>query len=99
MANFSFTPETLHLHAGQSVRIHFVNNGSGGHDFTAEEFFSAAAMDAANRTKVGGTKGRVSLGKGGSVDVTLTPRAGEYPAHCSHFLHSTMGMTGKIQVD
>jgi len=99
MANFSFTPEALHLHAGQSVTIHFVNNGSGGHDFTAAEFFSAATMDAANRTKVGGTKGRVSLGKGESLDVTLTPKAGEYPAHCSHFLHSSMGMTGKIHVD
>ncbi|ALJ13803.1 cupredoxin domain-containing protein [Sphingopyxis macrogoltabida] len=99
MANFSFTPETLHLHGGQSVTIHFVNNGSGGHDFTAAEFFTAAAMDAANRTKVGGKKGRVSLGKGESVDVTLTPRTGEYPAHCSHFLHSSMGMTGTIHVD
>jgi len=98
MANFSFTPETLHLHAGQSVTIHFVNNGSGGHDFTAAEFFSAATMDAANRTKVGGAKGRVSLGKGESVDITLTPKEGDYPAHCSHFLHSTMGMTGKILV-
>lgn len=99
MANFSFTPETLHLHGGQSVTIHFVNSGSGGHDFTAAEFFAAATMDAANRTKVSGKKGRVSLGKGESVDITLTPKAGEYPAHCSHFLHSSMGMTGTIHFD
>ena len=99
LANFSFTPEELHLHAGQSTTIHFVNNGSGGHDFTAAEFFSAATMDAANSARVGGNQGRVSLGKGESSDVTLTPRAGTYKVHCSHFGHSTLGMTGKVVVD
>ena len=95
----SFAPADLHLHAGQPVTIHFVNTGSGGHDFTAPEFFTAATMDAANRARVGGAKGRVSLGKGESSDVTLTPRAGTYKAHCSHFMHSSFGMTGKIVVD
>ncbi|UKK85471.1 cupredoxin domain-containing protein [Sphingopyxis sp. BSN-002] len=99
LANFSFTPADLHLHAGQTVTIHFVNEGSGGHDFTAPEFFAAAAMDAANRTRVEGGKGRVSLGKGESSDVTLTPKAGTYKVHCSHFGHSTLGMTGKVIVD
>lgn len=99
LANFSFTPADLHLQAGQNVTIHFVNEGSGGHDFTAAEFFSTATMDAANRAKVDGAKGRVSLGKGQAMDVTLTPKAGEYAVHCSHFLHSSMGMTGKILVD
>lgn len=99
LANFSFTPADLHLHAGHPVTIHFVNNGSGGHDFTAADFFAAATMDAANRARVGGTKGRISLGKGESSDVTLVPRAGTYKAHCSHFMHSSLGMTGKVIVD
>jgi plastocyanin len=99
LANFSFSPEELHLHAGQSATIHFVNKGSGGHDFTAVEFFSAATMDAADRAKVGGAKGRVSLGRDEAIDVTLIPRAGIYKAHCSHFMHSSLGMTGKIVVD
>lgn len=98
LANFSFTPADLHLHAGQPVTIHFVNEGSGGHDFTAQEFFAAAIMDAANRTRVEGGKGRVSLGKGESSDVTLTPKAGTYKVHCSHFGHSTLGMTGSVVV-
>jgi len=96
LANFSFTPDDLHLRAGQPVTIHFVNQGSGGHDFTAEEFFTAATMDAANRARVG--KGRVSLGKGESSDVTLTPHAGTYKVHCSHFGHTALGMTGTIDV-
>jgi len=99
MANFSYAPAELHLHAGHSVTIHFVNEGSGGHDFTAEEFFAAASMVAANRAHVGGTKGRVSLGKGESADVTLVPKAGTYKVHCSHFGHSALGMTGRIVVD
>ena len=99
LANFSFSPEELHLRAGRAATIHFVNEGSGGHDFTAPDFFSAATMDAANRAKVGGAKGRVSLGKNDSVDVTLIPKAGIYKAHCSHFMHSNLGMTGKIVVD
>ena len=56
-------------------------------------------MDAANRARVGGTKGRVSLGKGESSDVTLVPKAGTYKVHCSHFGHTALGMTGKITVD
>ena len=99
LANFSFTPANLHLRAGQPVTIHFVNEGSGGHDFTAPEFFAAATMDAASRTRVAGDKGRVSLGKGESSDVTLTPKAGTYKVHCSHFGHSTLGMTGTVIVD
>lgn len=99
LANFSFTPADLHLHAGQPVTIHFINSGSGGHDFTAAEFFAAATMDDANRGRVDGEKGRVSLGKGASRDVTLVPRAGTYKVHCSHFMHSSLGMTGKVIVD
>jgi plastocyanin len=99
MANFNYTPADLHLAAGRSTTIHFVNSGSGGHDFTAPEFFAAATMDAANRTKVGGADGRVSLGKGESIDVILTPKAGTYKAHCSHFMHSSLGMKGRILVD
>ncbi len=29
----------------------------------------------------------------------LTPRAGTYKVHCSHFMHSSLGMKGKILVD
>ncbi len=30
--------------------------------------------------------------------ITLVPRAGTYRLHCSHFLHSSFGMTGTIVV-
>jgi len=34
-----------------------------------------------------------------SVDITLTPaKSGTFALHCSHFMHSGMGMSGQIVV-
>ncbi len=44
LANFSFTPNDLQLSAGKPVVLHFVNEGSGGHNFVAPEFFADDAM-------------------------------------------------------
>ena len=79
------------------MTLHFVNKGSGGHDFTAPEFFAAATMDAATRKAL--AKGKVALDKGSAADVTLVPVAGHYAAHCSHFLHTGFGMKGTIDVE
>jgi uncharacterized cupredoxin-like copper-binding protein len=97
LANFKFTPSAITLRAGQPVTLHFENKGSGGHDFTAPQFFKAATMDAATRAKLG-KKGRIDLGAGESADVTLTPKAGTYKVKCGHFLHAGFGMTGTITV-
>lgn len=97
LANFKFTPSAITLRAGQPVTLHFENKGSGGHDFTAPEFFKAATMDAATRAKLG-KKGRIDLSAGESADVTLTPKAGNYKIKCGHFLHAGFGMTGTITV-
>lgn len=97
LANFSFTPSTVALKAGQQVTLHFENKGSGGHDFTAPEFFKAAAMDTATRVKLG-KKGKIELEGGTSAEVTLTPKPGTYKVKCGHFLHAGLGMTGTITV-
>jgi plastocyanin len=97
LANFSFTPTDLQLAADEPVTLHFVNEGSGGHNFVAPEFFAAAAMDEATRKRLG-RKGVVELAKGESLSVTLTPKAGIYKVKCTHFLHAGFGMTGTITV-
>jgi uncharacterized cupredoxin-like copper-binding protein len=97
LANFSFTPAAIQLKAGEQVTLHFNNQGSGGHDFTAPEFFKAATMDAATRAKLG-KKGRIDLSKGQAADIVLTPKAGTYKVKCGHFLHAGFGMTGTITV-
>jgi uncharacterized cupredoxin-like copper-binding protein len=97
LANFSFTPAAIQLKAGQQVTLHFDNQGSGGHDFTAPEFFKAATMDSATRAKLG-KKGKIELSKGQVADVVLTPKSGTYKVKCGHFLHAGFGMTGTITV-
>lgn len=88
LSDFRFAPDTIRLKAGQRVTLHFVNRGSGGHNFAAPEFFGPAV-----------TGGKVEVAKGESRDVTLTPGAGTYPVRCTHFLHSGFGMKGRIIVE
>jgi len=92
--SFGFTPKPIHLRAGQPVTLTFVNQSSHGHDFTAPEFFAASAVSAG-----AAPGGRIPLAGNQTKSITLTPRAGTYPAHCSHFLHSSMGMTDQIVVN
>jgi plastocyanin len=61
LSNFAFTPETLQLHRGQAYRLHFVNQGSSGHNFSAPEFFAAAQINPADAGAVSG--GKVELKK------------------------------------
>ena len=92
--SFGFTPKPIHLRAGQPVTLTFVNQSSHGHDFTAPEFFAASAVSAG-----AAPGGKIPLAGNQTKSITLTPRTGTYPAHCSHFLHSSMGMTDQIVVN
>ncbi|MEA3001094.1 MAG: hypothetical protein QOK17_2927 [Sphingomonadales bacterium] len=98
LANFSYTPRTIHLRAGQPVVLHLVNTASGGHDFTAERFFAAADIAPSDRGKVE-EEGDVELRGHQTTDVALVPKAGRYPLKCSHTFHKMFGMTGEIVVD
>ena len=44
LVNFSFRPSQIHLRSGQPYLLHFVNQGSGGHNFAAKKFFDAAQI-------------------------------------------------------
>ena len=94
LTNFDFTPSTIHLHAGQPVVLHLVNNAHGGHNFAAPEFFAAASG-------VSGpvTNGKVELHGNQSVDVHVTPARGHYRLRCTHTLHTSFGMSGEIDVE
>jgi len=94
VSSYKFAPNPIHLKAGQPVTLTFVNQGGHGHDFTAKEFFAASAVSAG-----AAPGGKIELGGNETKSITLTPRAGTYPAHCSHFLHSSWGMTDQIVVN
>ena len=97
-SNFHYTPSQIRLHYGQSYVFHFVNQSSGGHDFSAKEFFAAASVDPADRARI--SNGEVELRGGESADVHLVaPAPGRYKAHCTHFMHSAFGMKTSIIVD
>jgi plastocyanin len=98
MTNYAFTPKSLRLRRGVPYRLHFVNSGSSGHDFTAPEFLSAVLIAPDDRAKVDGDE--IEVAEGQSVDVKMVPeRAGAYAFHCSHFLHSMFGMHGEAVVE
>ena len=92
--SYGFSPHPIHLAAGRPVTLYFVNRSGSGHDFTAGLFFS-------NSTIVSGDarNGQVELGPRETKRISLIPRAGSYPAHCSHFFHKQMGMSDEIVVD
>jgi plastocyanin len=97
LANFSYSPRTIHLRAGQPIVLHLVNTASGGHDFTAPGFFAAAQVRAQDRRLV--EDGSVEFGGHETHDVALVPKAGRYPLKCGHAFHKMFGMSGTIVVD
>ena len=97
LTDYAFTPGTLELKAGAAYQLHFVNSGSKDHNFSAPEFFAAAQITPDDQPKV--TNGLVALGRGQSVDITLTPsQAGTFAVECTRFMHKMMGMHGNIVV-
>ena len=98
MSNFAYTPNRLDLAAGSQYLLHFTNSGSSGHDFAAPEFFSAVTIAPEDRAKV--SDGSVEVEGGATVDVRVTAdKPGTYKIHCTHFLHTTFGMTGTAVIE
>ncbi|MBV8686231.1 MAG: cupredoxin domain-containing protein [Alphaproteobacteria bacterium] len=97
LANFSYTPKTIHLKAGQPVVLHLVNTASGGHDFTAPGFFAAAQVRPQDRGLI--EEGSVEFAGRQSHDIALVPKAGHYSLKCDHSFHKMFGMSGAIVVD
>lgn len=91
--SFGFAPRPVHLAAGKPVTLTFVNQSGSSHDFVAPRFFSSSIING-GRAPQGG----IELGPRQTKSITLVPRAGTYPVHCSHFLHKQMGMRDEIIV-
>ena len=96
LSNFKFNPNAIQLSAGAPVVLHLQNASSGGHSFSAPEFFAAARIDPKSAALV--HAGTVDVPGHATVDVSLVPSAGTYRLRCTHPLHSTFGMTGTINV-
>jgi len=97
LSSFAFAPATLHLRADRPVILRLVNSASGGHNFKAPEFFSAATVRAGDRAAL--RDGGIELGGGATRDIALVPHAGRYKLRCTHTFHTTFGMRGDIVVE
>jgi len=96
LTDFAFTPDHITLRAGVPIRLRLVNQGSGGHDFSAPAFFAASSFPAGATAPPGGA---IEVGPKQTVEIALTPRVpGGYSVECTHFLHSLFGMTARIDV-
>ncbi|RYD50223.1 MAG: copper-binding protein [Sphingomonadales bacterium] len=95
LSNFEFTPSTTTLEHDQAYVLHL--SSTGGHSFAAKTFFAAAIMTANERAKV--ARGKIDLEGGESTDIHfIAPKPGTYAISCTHFLHSSFGMTGMFVV-
>lgn len=97
LSSFDFTPRELHLRAGQPVALVLRNTASGGHDFSAPEFFAAAQVQPGDAALV--VDGEVEVPARSTRTVHLIPAAGRYRLTCTHTLHALFGMKGTIVVD
>jgi uncharacterized cupredoxin-like copper-binding protein len=97
LANFDFTPSTVEMVHGQGYVLRLTNISDGGHDFAAPAFFAAARIDPEDARAI--DDGQVEVAGGQTVVIRLTaPSPGIYRVRCTHFLHSTFGMKGRIVV-
>ncbi|MEO5640636.1 MAG: cupredoxin domain-containing protein [Sphingomicrobium sp.] len=94
LSSFRIAPSTIHLAAGQPVRLLFTNGSGSSHDFTAPAFFGRAGLLSGPVAR-----GEVDLPGHSSAIVILTPARGIYKAKCTHFGHKLMGMSATIVVD
>ena len=96
LTDFEYSPAYLRFHAGSPVRLILVNQGTGGHDFSAPEFFSAVTFRPGSSAPA---EGRIDVAKNETKELDLLPVAtGSYKLKCTHFLHSLFGMHGVIEV-
>jgi plastocyanin len=92
--SYGFAPSPIQLAAGRPVTLTFENRSGNSHDFTAKEFFAYSHI-----TSGAAPEGEIELKPHETKTITLIPRAGSYKAHCSHFMHSMLGMTANIIVN
>ena len=97
LSEYKFAPAEIDLNRGQAYVLHLTNTGSKGHDLSAKGFFQTVSLSPGSAAKV--KNGAVGLDEGESADIALIPQtAGTYEMHCTHFMHSMLGMKGQILV-
>jgi uncharacterized cupredoxin-like copper-binding protein len=96
MVEYEFIPKALRLRRGVPYRLHLVNAGKEGHDFTAGAFF--AAMEVKNGDVLGARGASIYLRPGETADIYFIARdPGFFAPRCAD--HDWAGMTATIVID
>jgi uncharacterized cupredoxin-like copper-binding protein len=95
MLEYEFIPSALRLRHGVRYRLHLVNAGKEGHDFTAADFFAAVQVENPEVLKDGKS---IYLRPGDTADIYfIAPAAGLFAPRCAD--HDWAGMTATIIVE
>jgi uncharacterized cupredoxin-like copper-binding protein len=98
LASFSFTPKSILLDHGQPYVLRLSNVSGSGHDFTAQEFFTAANVEPGDRKWIQEGVVEVPSGQVREIHLTAPAAAATYKLKCSHSLHKVFGMSGTIVI-
>lgn len=97
LSSFNYAPERLRLRSGAPVRLRLVNEGDGGHDFSAPPLFASSAYPPPGGSPA--PEGRIEVPGHSTREIVLAPtRPGSYAVECTHFLHALFGMTATVEV-
>jgi plastocyanin len=98
LSNFKYAPQTIVLENGRSYVLRLVNDGGGGHSFTAPDFFAAATVEPDDRVWL--TEGEVEVPGRLIRQIRFTAPAtpARFKVKCTHAFHKMLGMSGWIVV-
>jgi uncharacterized cupredoxin-like copper-binding protein len=96
MVEYEFIPSALRLRRGVPYRLHLINAGKEGHDFTAGAFF--AAVEVRNRDALDARGASIYLRPGETADIYFIAHdPGLFATRCAD--HDWAGMTATIVID
>jgi len=98
-ADFSFTPNTFTIPAGQEITLHAVNNGTVEHEFVIMKYGLNVGDDFGDEDE-DNIYWEVEVLPGNETTITFTAPsdAGEYQVVCGTPGHFTSGMVGSLTV-
>ncbi len=95
---FSFTPNTWTVNAGQQVTINIKNTGTVTHDFTIMKTPISGSFTDADKANEVWASPMVSAGQSQTATFTAPTTPGSYQVVCTESGHFEAGMTGTLTV-
>jgi plastocyanin len=94
---FAYEPRTIHLQAGQPVKLRLLNQGQASFSLSAGDFFRRARVRSGDADAV--ADGHIRLAPGEVRTIALVPAPGRYGMHSGNLIHRILGMNARIIVE